>query len=189
MYKKSNEEYIEKLKILIESGDPASVTQAISLNDTLNLMSRKEISDILLLSVNDSSSWGNGVWDRIHETNNDWENFCVSLGGDSGPTIDEWMPANKTQGWETGDGFSNLDGYIPLPKATKGMNVAQYGKIVGEYVVGLEKKVMDWANSRPEIVRVENYVWGGQEVLGHDRWVGRVQISLEIDIDLVAYFE
>ena len=152
-------------------------------------MSRKEILDILLLSIRDSSSWGNGVWNRIYETNGDWENFCVSLGGSSGPTIDEWAPANKTQGWSMGDGFSNLDGYIPLPKAKKGIGVAQYGKIVGNFVVGLEKKVMAWANSRPEIVRVENFVWGGKEVLSHAEQVGTLQISLEIDIDLVAYFE
>ncbi len=187
MYKKSNEEYVEKLKMLLENGDITSIKQAIVLNESLDIMSRDEISQVLFSVIEDK--WDGDLWKKIHETNNAWESFCVSLGGDSGPTIDEWSPANKVQGWETGDGFSNLDGYIPLPKATKGMNVSQYGKVLGKFVIDLEKKVMDWANSRPEIVRVKNFVWGGKEVLGHGDWVGRLQISLEIDIDLVAYFE
>jgi len=187
MKKNANEKHKEKLLSLIESGDVASIKQAISLNETLNIISESEINTTIASQL--KGNWESPLW-RMVTTSSDWQTFLESFDSDSGPTQDEWTPSNEKEGWATHTDPFGLDGYVAMPKAKRGMSVANYGKLLGKYIVDLEKKVLNWANSRPEITVKELFVWGGKEVLsdGYNDSVV-LQISLDVDINLVRYFD
>jgi len=191
MNKKANEEHKKKLKTLLESEDIGSISQAIVLNDSLNLFSRIEIENTLV-SFYKKELWKSKIWDAI-TTGKSWDAFCISFGNssNSGEPWYNWLPSNSKRGWSflQSNKPTTLEGYIAIPLAKKNESVAAYGQRLGKFIIDVEKKARAWASKQPEIERVTEIVVFGDSITDYPIWRGFIQIEMGVDIDFVAYFD